>query len=111
MARNTRCTKVESLGASSNAKRAESSSISRSRASALKVPRICSIMSIDIVIHLSPHAASAYDLLYNRQKLVRVEWLYDPARCACRLALLFFLRMRFRGQQNDGNEFVLRHRP
>src|ERR1039457_524361 len=115
MARNTRCTKVESPDSASSARRAESSSISRSRASAPNATRICSITSVDIVIYPFrtpvPRRASAHDLLHYCQKLVRGKRFYDPGRRTCRLAFLLLLRMRFRGQQNDGDELVLRHRP
>src|ERR1035438_6981987 len=113
MARNTRCTNVESLASASSARRAESSSISRSRASALNVPRICSIMSICIVIYPFQSAVSrpvsTHDLLHDGQKLVRGERFYDPSRGAGRLALLFLFCKRLRGQQNDRDELVLSH--
>src|SRR5271165_5263377 len=114
MARNTRCTSGKCAGSPSRASRAESSSISRSRASARNAPRICSITSIGIVKcpfrTPFPLRASAHDLFHYRKKLVRVERLYNPGRRAGGLAFLFLVRIRLAGQQHDRNELICRHR-
>lgn len=58
-----------------------------------------------------PYRESADDFLHHFQQFLRVEWFYQPAGGACRLALGLDRITGFCGQHQNGNFAVSCHGP